>query len=212
MSIYLPRKGNLYKTEEGDPVFYHYFPIVGFVYKRRLENTLLMLGDRKYDDLLEIGYGSGLLLPELKRRCHRLYAVDIHKKLDLVYKMLEKEGVEAELISGSIMELPYEDKSFDVVVSVSVLEHLKDLDRAVGEIRRVMKKGGIGILSFPVKNKITDMFYRFAGYCASDIHPSGHREIEYAVGRQLRVVKRLIFPSVKNHDYGLYMTLKCVKK
>lgn len=212
MSIYLPRKGNLYKTEDGDPVFYHFFPVVGYVYRRRLENTLLMLGDGKYDDILEIGYGSGLLLPELKRRCRRLYAVDIHKEMDVVYKMLEKEGVEAELTSGSIMELPYEDKSFNAVVSVSVMEHLKDIDGAVGEIRRVMKIGGIGILSFPIKNRITDMFYRIVGYSASDIHPSGHREIEYAVGRQLQVVERLIFPSVKNPDYGLYMTLRCVKR
>lgn len=211
MAIYLPKRCNIYKTGDEDPVFYHYFPIVGFIYKRRLKNTLSLLGSNRYERLLEIGYGSGLLLPELKRRCNRLYAIDIHNKKESVYKMLKKEGVEAELVSGSILDLPYEDESFNAVVSVSVLEHLTVLDRAVGEIKRVMKKGGVGVLSFPVKNKITDLFYRLVGYCPSDIHPSGHREIESAVSKQLRIVDKKVFPSFKNDDYSLYMSLKCVK-
>ena len=125
--------------------------------------------------------------------------------------MLEKEGVKAELSSGSILELPYEDGSFDAVVSVSVLEHLSDLDKAISEIKRVLRRRGVAVLSFPVKNKITDIFYRVVGYNASDIHPSGHREIEDAVKKQMKVTERVIFPSVKNPDYGLYMTLRCVK-
>src|SRR3972149_1265254 len=212
MGIHLPKRCNIYKTGDEDPIFFHYFPLVSIVYRRRLENTLSLLGDGIYDDLLEIGYGSGLLLPELKRRCHRLWAIDIHNKTGLVYQMLEKEGIEAELASGSILELPYENESFNAVVSVSVLEHIDDLDLAIHEIHRVLKSGVIAVLSFPVKNKITDSFYRLAGYNASDIHPSGHREIENSVRGKLRIKDRRIFPAIKNPDYGLYMTLRCEKE
>ena len=212
MGIYLPKRCNIYKTGDEDPIFFHYFPLVSIVYRKRLENTLSLLGDKNYDDLLEIGYGSGLLLPELKRRCRRLCAVDIHKEMELVYKMLEKEGVRAKLISGSILDLPYENESFSAVVSVSVLEHIHDLDPAISEIHRVLKRGGIAALSFPVKNKITDLFYRLAGYEASAIHPSGHREIENSVKKKLKIKDKRIFPAIKNPDYGLYMTLRCEKE
>lgn len=210
--IYLPNKNNIYKTGDEDPVFFHYAPVVSIIYRKRLQNTIAMLGDDRHNNLLEIGYGSGLLLPELNKRCKRLYGVDIHNEMDLVYKMLEKEGVNAELSSGSILKLPYEDGAFDAVVSVSVLEHISELDSAIGEIKRVMRNKGILVLSFPVKNKITDLFYKLVGFSPSVIHPSGHREIEDAVGRQLKITDRRIFPSVKNPDYGLYMTLRCLKQ
>lgn len=210
--IYLPKRHNVYKTGDEDPIFYHYFPVVGAVYRRRLENTLIMLGDKYYDDLLEIGYGSGLLLPELKKRCMNLHALDIHNEMTSVYKMLEHEKIKAKLKSGSILELPYPNESFNAVVSVSVLEHIADLDQAVSEIKRVMRRGGVAVLSFPVKNKITNLFYRVVGYNASVIHPSGHREIENAVGKQLQIADKLLFPSISNPDYGLYMTLRCIKQ
>jgi SAM-dependent methyltransferase len=43
--------------------------------------------------------------------------------------------------------LPYEDGSFDVVVSNQVIEHLADTDRFVSEIRRVVRPGGLAVTS-----------------------------------------------------------------
>lgn len=212
LKIYLPKRSNVYKTGGEDPVFFHYFPIVRLIYRKRLANTLQMLGNGVYENLLEIGYGSGLLLPELKGHCQRLFAVDIHENRELVYKMLVKESIKAELAVGSILNLPYEKDFFDGIVSVSVLEHIVELDEAISEIKRVMKMGGIAVFSFPVKNKITDSFYRLVGYSPADLHPSGHREIENAVNRQLKIVERMVLPSIRNPDYGVYMTLRCVKE
>lgn len=44
--------------------------------------------------------------------------------------------------------LSYENNSFDMVYCVSVLEHVKDRTGAVSEIKRVLKKGGVFILTF----------------------------------------------------------------
>ena len=43
--------------------------------------------------------------------------------------------------------LPFDDDRFDVVVSNQVIEHLHDTDRFVGEIRRVLKPGGLAVTS-----------------------------------------------------------------
>lgn len=212
MDIYLPGKDDLRKTDEDDPVFYHYLPFVGWVYRKRLKNTIALLGKAKYDKLLEIGYGSGLLLPELRRHCENLYAVDMHGSIPVVQQMLDTQEVEAELIHGNILELPYESDSFDAVVSVSVLEHIKDIDKAVSEIKRVLKPGGISVLSFPAKNKITNSFFRLVGYDPGELHPSSHRVIEESLSRHFFIMKRLLFPSIGLRDYALYMSFKCQKR
>lgn len=212
MGIYLPCKDNLSKTDADDPVFYHFMPLVGLVYRKRLQNTIALLGNDEYGKLLEIGYGSGLLLPELKRHSETLYGVDMHGSDKSVQQTLDAEGVEAELTYGSILELPYESGTFDAVVCVSVLEHIKELDKAVSEIRRVLKPGGVAVLSFPTKNKITNSFFRLVGYDPSELHPSSHRAIEESVMRHFHLDKRLIFPRIGISDLALYMTLRCVKR
>jgi SAM-dependent methyltransferase len=46
--------------------------------------------------------------------------------------------------------LPFRDSVFDVVLSVEVVEHLLDPDRAVGEISRVLKPGGSLLVTWPL--------------------------------------------------------------
>ena len=54
--------------------------------------------------------------------------------------------------------LPFEDASFDVAVAGELLEHLRDPQRVVGEVRRVLRPGGTFVASVPnayrVKNRI----------------------------------------------------------
>jgi ubiquinone/menaquinone biosynthesis C-methylase UbiE len=53
--------------------------------------------------------------------------------------------------AGSLLNLPYEDNFFDVVFSFQVLEHIppSDLPKAISEVHRVLKTGGIFIPSVP---------------------------------------------------------------
>ena len=48
----------------------------------------------------------------------------------------------AKLVSASIYATPYPDRSFDVIISQSVLEHLHDPLAAFGEVNRILKPGG----------------------------------------------------------------------
>jgi len=54
--------------------------------------------------------------------------------------------------------LPFEDASFDVAVAGELLEHLRDPQRVVGEVRRVLRPGGTFVASVPnayrLKNRI----------------------------------------------------------
>ena len=120
---------------------------------------LLELASRKHPiRLLEIGTGSGGIAhwfahhPQL--RCE-VVAVDVcdNRQLHEGYAFQQVEGV----------DLPFEEASFDVVISNHVIEHVGDAQaqaRHLSEIRRVMKPDGVGYLAVPNRWMLTEPHYR----------------------------------------------------
>ena len=167
------------------------------------------------ENLLEIGYGSGILLPSLLELAETCYGLETHGQEKMVHQMLTQEKTEKERIilkPGSILNIPFADNFFDSIVSVSTLEHIKDLDRAMSEISRILKKNGEAILSFPVRNIITDWFYKLFGFNPRHIHPSSHNDVIEAAKKYFSVEKIVKFPNFKNINYSLYCSIKCIKK
>lgn len=206
--MYLPPKNNIFETANDDPLKYHYCPIIGYVYKKRLKNTLSLLGNG-YARVLDIGYGSGILFPELSRRAQKVYGLETHGQEKLVQEMLGKEEVNNVILkSGSILEIPFEDNFFDAIVSVSTLEHINDLDKAMSEIKRAIKPGGDIVLSFPARNIITDSFFRIVGYNPRRLHPSSHKDIIKAINKYFEIIRILAFPRFGK---ALYFSVKCKK-
>lgn len=211
MKLYLPRKKNICQVNREDPVFWCYFPLIGYVYKKRLFNTLSLLG-KNYSRLLDIGYGSGVLFPELSLRAKQVFGLEIHGKEKLIRHMLEKEKISNVILKkGSVYEIPFENNYFSCVVSVSVLEHLDDLDKAMLEVKRVLEKGGEAIFSFPIRNLLTDSFFWLAGYNPKRIHPSTHIDILNKAKKYFSIENTLKFPNFSNINFSLYRSIKCVK-
>lgn len=53
-----------------------------------------------------------------------------------------------------MLDMPFEDASFDCVIANHVLEHVSDIKRALGEIRRVLRQGGLAVLQTPYSAKL----------------------------------------------------------
>ena len=96
----------------------------------------------KGQSVLDVGCGKGFLLYEMQRLVPGLQikGIDI-SKYALQYA---KEEVSPFLDLGSACELPYPDKHFDLVISITTLHNLYvyDLEKALSEIERVGKKNG----------------------------------------------------------------------
>lgn len=90
--------------------------------------------------VLDVGCGKGFLLFEMKRLLPGLYV----QGLDVSSYAIEhsKPEIRESLRVGTASSLPYEDKSFDLVLSIMALHNLKifDLVRAIEEINRVSRK------------------------------------------------------------------------
>jgi ubiquinone/menaquinone biosynthesis C-methylase UbiE len=212
--LIFPSKSNVFKTNDEDPIDFYYYPVIGWIYRKRLANTLALVSSGR-EKLLDIGYGSGLLFPSLLNAALICYGLENHGQEEKVYDFLAKEKIAKEKVvlkDGSILAIPFTDGFFDTIVSVSTLEHIPDLDKAMSEMSRTLKNGGEMILSFPVRNPITDAFYRLFGYNPRQIHPSSHRDIIAAAKKYFTVEKILKFPAFFPLDFSGYCSIKCSKK
>lgn len=209
----LPEQPHSQPIGEDDPLPYYYNSLTGFFYLKRLRLACDALGSRSYDAVLEIGYGSGIFLPELVKRTEFLVGVDIHNKANIVYEMLHREKIiNTILIQSGIFSLCFKDSSFDGIVCMSVLEHLAptQLCLALAEINRVATDDATIVLGFPVRNIAMDTFFRIVGYRPKEIHPSDHRSILNIIQQTFSRVEIFPFPSRVPLDMALYLVCKCL--
>lgn len=157
MKIILPEKNMLTRTNDVDYYYWNYkFPIK-YVQLYRFKMIAKLLGDKKYPRLLETGTGSGIFLPELSSHCEKLYASDIHPYFDNIENLLKRYNVKNfEVKSQSIEKTDYPDNYFDAIVAVSVLEFVDDIQAAIKEIKRILKKDGVFITICPMNSKFLD--------------------------------------------------------
>ncbi len=205
---------------EGDfTTQYYHKPLLRYFYLRRLKKAFEFIHESKFERVLDIGFGSGVFFPQLSTLSQELYGVDINPNIPEVKSMLELENISVALYKSSVLSLPFQDESFDCVVSISMLEHIHKLDIAVYEIWRVLKKGGCAVLGYPVQNKLTDFLLIAAGsehdhgQPLREVHPNSHQDILGVLKKIFRTdlqIKHM--PALLPLDLSLYCWSYCKKK
>lgn len=114
------------------------------IHERVLELLLAEPGWRSWTRYLDIGAGRGSLIKRVTAR------IPMHTNVcDYTDELMTLPGQSVDIANLNHEPLPYGNETFDVVTATEVIEHLEDFRRVVREIHRVLKPGGVCILSTP---------------------------------------------------------------
>jgi ubiquinone/menaquinone biosynthesis C-methylase UbiE len=138
-----------------------HFPAPAFIgrlldsgYRRRIQPPSQLIersGIKKGMQVLGLGCGSGAFTTFVAHAVGikgKVYALDIQadmlKQLERKLSKPENRDINnIKLIEGNAYELPFDDNSLDLVNMVTVLQEIPDRNRALQQVKRVLKPGGL---------------------------------------------------------------------
>ncbi|MBF0420855.1 MAG: class I SAM-dependent methyltransferase [Magnetococcales bacterium] len=206
--VYVPDKTSIVSTSDVDGVnaLFGYYSPFSYPMRRRL-NMVVEAMEKKtgYQAILDAGFGCGILLTDLYRKLApgsgQLYGIDVHGQHEAVKaSLVAREGLEAgriHLSNHSLFDLPFEDDTFDLIVSVSVLEHIQPnlLPACLREIRRVAKSNAEIILGFPTDSIFIRLLALLHKQDIRKNHPSTHHDIFGAIAQAgFQIIEKSSFP------------------
>jgi 2-polyprenyl-3-methyl-5-hydroxy-6-metoxy-1,4-benzoquinol methylase len=186
--------------EIGFPAYSHSNPLINWLFWKRLHAVIDHVErDAPYDRVLDFGCGSGVMLPFLSKVGQSVVAADVdlvalehmmsHVPLSPNVRILD---LSAEPISQQA------SSSFDLIVALDVLEHVRDLGETADQLLRLLKPGRQLIVSGPTES----LLYRFGRKLAGpeysgDYHMRGVDEIRRVLDKKaiMRPIASLYWPA-----------------
>jgi ubiquinone/menaquinone biosynthesis C-methylase UbiE len=168
--------------------------------------------------VLDLGCGGGRHAFEVYRRGADVVAFDLDPgELTPVTSMFGgmlaagevSEQTGARAVSGDATSMPFGDGMFDRVIAAEVLEHILDDQRAMNELARVLRPGGLAAITVPAF-----VPERICWALSSEYHdtPGGHVRIYTRVELEAKLARAGLIPLWHHHAHGLhspYWWLKC---
>ena len=118
-------------------------------FRRRRELALEMLRSEPPGKVLDIGCGPGVLVRDLLEIGHEVWGVDVAP--EMIAQCLSSFGGEnrAHFATGKVENLDFTAAAFDAITCLGVVEYLDDDEAALRELHRVLKPGGLVVITCP---------------------------------------------------------------
>jgi SAM-dependent methyltransferase len=210
LRLQLPPKGVLRPNDAHDPLPYYYHPWVGWLYRHRLQMGLDLLpdGGRR---VLEIGVGSGVLVPTLTARYREYTGTDLTLAGGL--DALVAPGCTAEFRRADLLADDLPAAHYDAIVCFSVLEHIADSAGAARGLARALAPGGTLVCGYPMVSPLMSRAFSMIGYQGIDNHHvSPPTKIAAALADALAPIDRAAFPPAVPVAAALYQCTTWTKR
>lgn len=159
-----PHKNKTSKVEE----FYNdYWPKNVPDYRKTIEHIHSLIPNKHYNNALDGGCGTGVCSVALSMKAENITGVDISEgSLNTAKELADKLGINnIEFKKADLLKLPFEDQTFDLILSWGVIHHTVDPLRALDELNRSLKPNGVIVLAIYLKTKLTFMHEAFRKTC-----------------------------------------------
>jgi len=116
---------------------------LNIIYERLLKKDTI-----KDKLLLDAGCGTGDFSKKANEQSARVVSLDMG--VNLLNKTRQKCS-QAMLVTGDVLNLPFAEESLDFIVCTEVIEHTSSPPQSLYELSRVLKKGGVAVITVPNK-------------------------------------------------------------
>ncbi|MBX3037037.1 MAG: class I SAM-dependent methyltransferase [Anaerolineales bacterium] len=155
-------KGRL--DEAAFPAYSHKNPLINWLFWQRLRKVMEHVENSQYENILDFGCGSGVMLPFLSSISKQVIAMDVdllpiqsvQKYIPLANNVEVKDATKI-----NISDLP--NNSFNLIIALDVLEHVQDLPKTLTELFSLLKPNGQLIVSGPTENILYQIGRKIAG-------------------------------------------------
>jgi len=203
----LPPQGSLEPHSRDDPLPYYYYPLISYLYRRRIEQGLALLTP-PYESILELGYGSGVLLPTLASFGKTVSGIDIAAEPLKVMDRVKKIGADVFLVQSDICDMPYPKESFDLVVAFSVFEHIASVEQVIKKVFLLLKPGGHFLVGIPRTDILMKIAFPLIGYCSiKEHHITDYRKFLRRAEKLFQLKRLVNMPSWAPRCLSLYFNM-----
>lgn len=117
--------------------------------------ALRLLNPKEDESILDAGCGNGIYANSLVHLFKvKVVGVDLNKEhLKRASAAQKSLGLATKFEKMSLSDLNFDSSSFDKIICLEVLEHIKDDKKTLSELARVLKNGGLLVLSVPKKKE-----------------------------------------------------------
>lgn len=133
---------------------------------------------KRMEKFADVGGGYGRLAGEYIKRARKVYIFD-YSKTELA-QAKEVYGDKIETKAGDIYEFPFKDNELDGLMMIRVTHHLDDFKKALSELYRALKPGGVAVIEVANKRtlpKIARYVTRRSKVNPFDKKPANYKEI-----------------------------------
>jgi len=132
---------------------------------KRLEKEIIpLLGIKKSDKILDVGSGTGAILPFLKKAAGKNGEVTAMDFSGLMLKKAEeKYGAAFKYVRSNAEKTPFKSNSFDTVICFSVFPHFVNKLKALKELKRILKLGGRLVIAHADSRETINTHHRKVG-------------------------------------------------
>lgn len=186
-----------------------YLKLVWFGKDQKFRDYILSFLDiKKNSKVLDVGCGTGTFAIMIAKKAKKVVGIDASKAMINTAKKKSKELGNVEFIEAIAEDLPFDDNSFDIVLSSMTLHHLPSKDKiiALKEMKRVLKpKGQFLLVDFGksecFKGKIVKFLWGYEPYIKDNFD-----------GRSFGFLEKAGFKNIQNDGgCGVISYIKATK-
>jgi SAM-dependent methyltransferase len=148
--------------------------------------------DNKDSAILEIGVSDGQILYKIAEYYNLRHAFGIDISKEAIQAAIQLEIIKP--LVGDFINIPFKNESVVFLLALAVLEHIKDVNSALREAYRVLKKGGVFCITLP--NPIYDR--------VNSVLVKTHHVRRYYLKETIRLLQRHRFRVIKSEYFMLW--------